>query len=415
MIFDKLGYRIIIIDSDLIPMITENKCLMNELDNFCHQGRIFICGNPGHFKRLVKKSNGDILPYHFTSRYKTTLESVQNIHYNVDPDLFGYKPKEMRHNVLYLKNASKSVLIDLVKSVYRMEYNSYKEKVDCGLRLVYHAMESCPHQCTYCFADYNWSSPTIILLNAHKKLEQDLCNQSTLNLIKLGYPIHIGSISDLASKVALYFNLLPNAVDVLNKVGARMFIGTKSTLIADNHNIELLKPISDKVIITFSYTNLINLEPNLPYDARHFPTQEIQRLTNNGIRVILLYRPIIPGLNDDMEQISNTISAAKKAGVEQVGIGFSKFHVKILNNIKNTNSNIYSYVKKVNLERIDDNYYPGSSYRKNIADQIVQVCNEHRIQFFFLCQSFLDNNYSELETGCCICKRKYWIRKKESS
>ncbi|MBI9082223.1 MAG: hypothetical protein JEZ11_01415 [Desulfobacterales bacterium] len=406
--FSELGYRNIIIDSKLISSIVNDDYLMGGLEDFCHQGRIFVRGNPYQLADLVKRSNGGIILSNFSSEFETTLESVQNVHDNIDSDLFGCQPKQMRSEVLYLKNSEKPVLIDLVGSVYGLTYSAYKEKLDCGLRLVYHAMESCPHQCTYCFANYDWASPTIVLPYAHKQLEKDLKNKNIIDLIDRGFPIHIGSISDLASTVSCHFDLLTKAVNVIKKAGARIFIGTKSTHIADDYYVNLLKSISDNIIVTFSFTNLTDLETNLPYNARRFPTPKIQKLTKKGIRVVLLYRPIIPGLNDDMEQISNTITEAIEAGVEQVGIGFCKFHIKILENLKKMESHMYPFINNMEKERIDDNYYPAFSYRSKTADQIIDICNEQKMNFFFLCQSFLNSKYSELETGCCICNPAYW-------
>jgi len=404
----ELGYKRLIIDSDVIHTIVNNNLLMDELICFSNIGQINILGASGDLKDVVKRSGGYCLPQPNNSTYDTTLESVQNDNYNSRINRLCSDLENVRNDVLHLKSANKAVLVDLAKTVYKMDYKAYQKKLDCGLRLVYHAMESCPFQCIYCFANYNHQTPTTILLDAHERLRSDLQDSHLKNLIQSGFPIHLGSISDLASKVALNFNLLPNALEELSKVNANIFIGTKSIHISDSFVLDLLKSFPGKIVITFSYTSLSALESNLPYSSETFPQNMLQKITNEGIRLVLLYRPIIPGMNDNPEQIESTITSAKKIGINQIGFGFAKFHVKILDQIKKRFEKEYDYFKSVCTDKIDDNFYPPKDYRERLAANIKKICNMHEIQYFYLCQSFLESNFYQDMTSPCICSTEYW-------
>jgi hypothetical protein len=65
MTLGELGYQIVIIDSDLVSFITTNDYLMDGLDDFCNQGRIFVRENPHQLADFVKKSNGGIISSNF--------------------------------------------------------------------------------------------------------------------------------------------------------------------------------------------------------------------------------------------------------------------------------------------------------------------------------------------------------------
>lgn len=400
----ELGYKYLLIDSEIISQIFEEGFL-KELQNFSKSGRIFILGE------IIPKLK---IPFKFTfvnfliERERFSKDVLSKIRANKNHFEFNKilkLPKaQIKSKALYIKKTRESVLTDIAK-LYNLDFDACRKKRDCDLRLAAYGMENCPHQCVYCFANYNWARPTTILFDFDKKLREDLNRPNFKKIINQGYPIHVGSIMDFGSKLSLFFNQIHKALDVLK--GKNVFIGTKSPLIAKKDVIEAIRK-HRKAEVVFTFTGLgKELEPNLLYNSKNFPIKAIKKLTSNKIRVILLYKPIIPGLNDDEVKIKNIFKTAKKAGITEISTGFLKINFRFQNSIRAKSSQYYKYFKKILTDQVGTDFLPPFQYRIQMAKNLKKICDELGLKISF-CQPYIGDLKFKLTNSFCPCRKERW-------
>ncbi len=400
----ELGYKYLLIDSEIVSQVIEEG-FVQELQTFSKLGRIFILGPnkpktkiPFNFSFInfsseIEKSSRDVI-----SKIREIKDNFLKF-----TEILDIPQSQMRSKVFYIKKTKESVLTDIAR-LYGLDFKTCRKKRDCDLRLATYGMENCPHQCVYCFANYNWHQPTTLLFDFDKKLKEDLNKPEFKKTTKQGYPIHVGSIMDFGSRISLSFNQIHKALKILK--GKNVFIGTKSPLIARDDVIEAIKE-HGKAEVVFTYTGLKKLEPNLPYDSQNFPSEAIEKLTSNKIRVILLYKPIIQGLNDKEKKIRQIFKKAKEAGINEISTGFLKINYRFQNSIKANSPQFYRYFKKILTDQIETDFLPPYHYRIQMAEKLREICNELGLSISF-CQPYIGDLKSELATSFCPCRKERW-------
>ena len=401
----ELGYKYLLIDSEIVFQIFEEGYL-SELQTFSKFGRIFILGAfkpkmkipfPFSYIKLspeIKESSKDVI-----SRIRENRNNFLELN-----KILNLPKNKIRSKVLYLKKTQGNVLTDIAK-LYNLDFETCRKKRDCDLRLATYGMENCPHQCIYCFANYNWTQPTTLLFDFDKKLQEDLNKPELRKIVKQGWPIHVGSIMDFGSKLSIFFKQIHKALGVLKR--KNVFIGTKSPLIAKDDVIKAIKK-HGRAEIMFTYTGLRELEPNLPYNSRNFPSKSIKKLTSNKIRVILLYKPIIPGMNDKEKEIWEVFRKAKEAGVIEISTGFLKMNYRFQEAIKVNSPQYYKYFKKVLSEQVGKtDFLPSYQYRVAMAKKLRKICDKLNLRISF-CQPFIGDLKSKLANSLCPCRKGRW-------
>lgn len=400
----ELGYKYLLIDSEVISQIFEEGFL-KELKNFSKSGRIFILGDSTpklkipfkftfiNFSSKIKKFPEDVISKIRESKNDLGLNKILKL------------PKtQIKSKILYIKKTRESVLTDIAK-LYNLDFETCRKKRDCDLRLTTYGMENCPHQCIYCFANYNWAQPTTLLFDFDKKLQEDLNKPSFKKITDQGYPIHVGSIMDFGSKLSLFFKQIHKALNVLE--GKNVFIGTKSPLIARKDVIEAIKK-HGKAEVVFTFTGLgKKLKTNLSYNSKNFPFKTIKKLSSNKIRVILLYKPIIPGLNDSEEKIKNVFKKTKEAEIAEISTGFLKMNFRFQNSIRAKSPQYYKYFRKILIDRVEADFLPSYQYRIQIAKKLRKICDNLGFKISF-CQSYIGNLKFKLANSLCPCRRERW-------
>jgi len=399
----ELGYKYLLIDSEIISQVIKEG-FVQELQTFSRLGRIFILGPskpkikiPFNFSFInfspeIEKSSRDVISKIRESKSSLGLSKVLKL-----------SKTQIRSKALHIKKTRESVLTDIAK-LYNLNFEVCRKKRDCDLRLATYGMENCPHRCVYCFANYNWTQPTTLLFDFDKKLKEDLNKPEFKEVIKQSYPIHVGSIMDFGSKLSLFFKQIHKALKVLK--GKNIFIGTKSPLIAKNDVIAAIKK-HGRTEIVFTYTGLKELEPNLPYDSKDFPSEVVKKLTSNKIRVILLYKPIIPGLNDGEEKIRNVFKKAKEVGITEISTGFLKMNYRFQESIKVNSPQYYKYFKKVLIDQVETDFLPPFQYRIQTAKKLRKICDGLGLRISF-CQPYIGDLKSELANSFCPCRKERW-------
>jgi len=400
----KLGYKYLLIDSEIVSQVVKDE-LVQELQTFSKLEKIFILGPSRpkikipfnfsfiNFSPKIEKSPRDVVSKMREGKNNLELSKILKL-----------SKTQIRSKALHIKRTREDVLTDIAK-LYNLNFETCRKKRNCDLRLATYGMENCPHQCVCCFANYNWPQPTTVLFDFDKKLKEDLNQPGFKKITQQGYPIHVGSIMDFGSELSLFFKQIHKTLKSLK--GKNIFIGTKSPLIARDSVIEAIKR-HGRAEIVFTYTGLgREIELNLPYDSRNFPSRAIKKLTSNKIRVVLLYKPIIPGLNDREEKIKNIFKKTKEAGITEISTGFLKMNYRFQDSIKANSPRYYKYFKKVLTDRVGKDFLPPFQYRVQMAKKLRKICDELGLGISF-CQPYIGDLKSKLTNSFCPCRKERW-------
>jgi len=401
-----LGFKALFVDAQALPFLKE-KGLIKAIDEFGLQGRIYSFGENNELNRMVEKSGGAILPAPGVSSNKEDLTFGLRHGQEATPELSkltGIESSLLRKHALHIKCTDKKVLTDM-PSLYGYSFAEYKVKKDCFLRLIAHGFENCIHGCTYCYANYTSNRPTTLLINSSEVLKINIADSPFKKLIYQGFVVNIGSVTDLCSEVSLYFGILQDFLRVLRAINTVLV--TKCPSFTRDEIIECIKKHS-KVKVTFTFTNLPEFELNLPYDSRYFPTREIRKAISAGVDVSLLYRPIIPGKNDDEKQILSTLQEAKRTGIKNIGMGFIRINERMYKSISSASPVQGRYMLGQVSEKFDDDLYPALEYRLRMAKMFRGYCDKLNLNLSF-CQGYLGAAKDSYTDCYCLCQKERWL------
>ena len=128
-----------------------------------------------------------------------------------------------------------------------------------------------------------------------------------------------GAMSDPYNPFEKKYCLTKGALEIINRAGFGVSISTKSSLIT--RDTDILKEISSHspVLINITITTANDelckkIEPNVSVSSERF--EAIKKLTDNGIFTGVLLMPILPFINDTIENIGNIIDSARASGAK---------------------------------------------------------------------------------------------------
>ncbi|MCP4702856.1 MAG: PA0069 family radical SAM protein [Gammaproteobacteria bacterium] len=181
----------------------------------------------------------------------------------------------------------------------------------------------CEHGCIYCYARpshaYYGFSPGLDF-ETQIVYKPDAARLLRKELGKRNYrckPIALGSNTDIYQPAEKKLEITRQVLEVLHEFRHPVCLVTKSALI--ERDIDLLADMAEQNLVQVmgSITTLKSslarmLEPRTAAPRRRLQT--MQRLTDAGIPVGVLFAPIIPGLND--EELERVLAAARQAGAD---------------------------------------------------------------------------------------------------
>lgn len=396
----------LVIDSAVAPALL-NEGFLPFLEQFAEHYHIHTIGSCDLISPLVERSNGLELPSDFMPIAGTVRESIyvswlasRNL-----ADLLEIPPKEMRNRVLYLKSTKRQrVLVNRLQGLTGEEKEEEVKSRACHLHLIAHAVETCSFGCIYCFADYNYVQPTTILFDCPERVKVDLQDIEIDDLITKGIPIYLGSFADMCSPESLFFRIPQRMLETL--AGCRVFTVTKSPMIAVPEMLNTLKEHGATKVV-FTYSNLIGFERNLPYNARIFPTDALRKLIDHGIDTVLLYKPLVPGVNDKPKQILRVLDQAAQAGIKEVSMGFLQMDPEMEVALSRTHEPQYKYFDHVLTDMARDERIPSLQYREHTVSTFADICAHLGLRLSF-CQAYAGALESELASSYCVCRPERW-------
>lgn len=244
--------------------------------------------------------------------------------------------------------------------------------------------KGCSHGCVYCdsrSACYQIHEFDYIRIKEHvlTTLELDLRRKRKKGVVG------IGAMSDTYNPYEKDRKITRNALLLLEKYGFGIGIDTKSTLIL--RDIDILQRIAEnsscivKITITTSDDNLAKvIEPYAPSSTQRF--KALETLHQAGIYAGILLMPILPFINDSVENIKEIVH---QAHLHHAKFIYSAFGVTLRDNQRD-----YFYYQL-------DHYFPGkrqlyetyyhniyscnSLYRKELDAVFKKECHKYGIVY----------------------------------
>lgn len=171
----------------------------------------------------------------------------------------------------------------------------------------------CHHGCIYCDSrsdvygidDFD---KVKVKRNALEIIERDLKSKRDKGIVAMG------AMSDPYNALENDLLLTRNALELIDKYGFGVALATKSDLVV--RDIDILKRISShspviiKITITTSNDELTQLiEPFAPSSTRRF--KALKTLRDNGIYAGILIMPLLPFVNDTLNNLEGILIKAK--------------------------------------------------------------------------------------------------------
>ncbi len=260
----------------------------------------------------------------------------------------------------------------------------------CPLKLTFNPYTGCDHACVYCYA----SSYIPKFFNCRPK--KDLIPRLRREAAKLkGELLSIANSSDPYPNLEAKTGLMRKCLEILSQNDCEIQLITKSNLVV--RDIDLLKKMPSMVSLTIttdddSIAKLI--EPHAPLSSERL--KAVETLINKGVPTSVRIDPIIPFVNDNMENLIKTL-----ASMNVKHITVSTYKVK-LDNWQRFNIALPKIAKKLKPiyfekgEKIGGYFYLPKTLRLKLMKTVGALAEKHNVKFG-TCREGL----SHLNTAIC--------------
>jgi len=186
----------------------------------------------------------------------------------------------------------------------------------------------CSHACTYCFArrthsyldlgpGRDFEREIVVKVNVPELLRAELARPSWRREL-----VALGTNTDPYQWVESRYRMMPEILAALEAAETPVSILTKSPLVM--RDVEILQRMSEKlpVSVNLSVPTLDEdawraTEPHTPSPAARLDA--VAELRRRGIDSGVLIAPLMPGINDDPDQVRPIVERARKAGATFLG------------------------------------------------------------------------------------------------
>lgn len=242
--------------------------------------------------------------------------------------------------------------------------------------------QGCHHGCIYCDSRSNcYHIENFDQVKVKKDvitlLSKELCSKKRKGVIALG------AMSDPYNHYEPHLKITHQALSIINQTGFGVMLTTKSHTILND--LELLKKINQKhsvlvnLTITCASDNLSKLiEPNVSPSSKRF--EAIKILRQNNIYAGVLMTPILPFINDTVENIKSIVYQAHLANASFI---FPLFGVTLRENQRdyffNQIDRLFPGTKEQYLKNFGYNYICNSPKQKLLTQVFINECNKYNI------------------------------------
>jgi len=242
--------------------------------------------------------------------------------------------------------------------------------------------KGCSHGCIYCDSRsecYRIENFDTVRAkkNAIEIIERELSSKRRKGIIGTG------AMSDPYNPFEKKYKLTREALKLIDRYEFGVAIATKSTLIT--RDIDILKsigrhsPVLIKITITTSDDKLSKIiEPFAPLSSERF--KALEELSSNNIFSGILLMPILPFLEDNINNIGNIILKANEAGVKFI---YPAFGMTLRQNQKvyyyNKLDQNFPGLKDKYIAAYKNNYKCSSLYAKKLWKFFKEECDRRNI------------------------------------
>lgn len=184
------------------------------------------------------------------------------------------------------------------------QFDPWRSKLcTCPSKLTFNPYTGCDHACVYCYASSY--IPKFFSCRPKKNLISRLRKEATKLEDKI---VSIANSSDPYPNLEARTGLMRKCLETLSQQDCKIQIITKSNLVM--RDVDLLKNMSSMVSLTITtdedkIAKLI--EPHAPSPSKRLETVKI--LIEDGIPTSVRIDPIIPFVNDNVENLIKTLSS----------------------------------------------------------------------------------------------------------
>lgn len=273
-----------------------------------------------------------------------------------------------------------------------------KNKNWFGTDFTLNIYRGCNHGCIYCDSRsdcYNNKDFENI------KVKEDCVNKvaKELSSKRIKGIICTGAMSDPYNPFEQKYLFTRKILNEIYINSFSVFIMTKSDLVT--RDIDLLKKINEynSAMVAITITTYDDklckiIEPNVIESSKRF--QAIKKLSDSGIKVGVLMMPILPFVNDNIENIKNIVTMSKECGASFIVPSFGVtlrdsqreyFYGKLDENFPNVKDD---YIKIYKNE-----YNCKSLEHRKLKKEFINLCKENEILYRMNDIAKLQQNDSE--------------------
>jgi DNA repair photolyase len=197
-----------------------------------------------------------------------------------------------------------------------------------GFSWTINPFRGCSHACTYCFArrthNYldlgpgrDFEREIVVKVNVPELLRAELARPSWKREL-----VALGTNTDPYQWVESRYRMMPAILEALEEADTPVSVLTKSPLVM--RDVEIFERMAKKlpVSVNLSVPTLDEkawraTEPHTPSPSARLDA--VAQLRSRGIDSGVLIAPLMPGINDDPEQVQPIVERAKQAGATFLG------------------------------------------------------------------------------------------------
>lgn len=251
----------------------------------------------------------------------------------------------------------------------------------------------CAHACFYCYI-------TSYIKDAFKpRLKERFLRKLELDLLEADttIPVSISNSTDPYQPLERIYRQTRYALKLLKEYGYGVIIVTKSDIVAEDSS--LLSSMRATVSVTITTVDDVLasvMEPGAPPPSRR--VNAIRILKNHGIPVSVRLDPIIPGINDKLDDIKNIVEKIAPYTSHIVAStykprpdSFKRFREKF--------KEVFERTKDLYSNKIGNTFYLRKDIRRELMEKIREFADNYNMTFSTCREGFSDLQTSETCDG----------------
>lgn len=259
----------------------------------------------------------------------------------------------------------------------------------CPKKYSLNPYSGCSFSCLYCYISSFIKNPFFV------REKKDILKKIKKDVEKVNKKLYVSlsNSSDPYPYIEEKLNITREILKIFFENKIKTLIITKSDLVI--RDIDLLKQMKASVSITITTFNekYRIIEPFAPKPERRLVA--IKKLKEAGIKTSVRIDPIIPFINDDINEIEEMIKILN-GYVDQIIVSTLKLKPDIIKRFKEKLPDIYEKIRPLYKERYRGNLYLEKDYRYRVINEIYSIAKKYNI-FFSSCRE----NFRELNTNIC--------------